>query len=83
MSWEPEKFTPEQRKAAGRAITQAQIAVCRFRFSAAGPAGDACTTAALNAYLRVEDMLSMLYDDVYGLDGSGSTDRIPQPPNAS
>jgi hypothetical protein len=31
-------------------------------------------------YSRVDDLLAMLYDDIYGLDGSGV--QIPQPPSA-
>ncbi|MCV7079996.1 hypothetical protein [Mycolicibacterium insubricum] len=37
--------------------------------------------AVTGAYLRVGDMLDMLYHDIYGLDGTGSV--IPQPPSAS
>ena len=82
MVWEPEKFTREQRCAAGSAITQARIVVYRLRRDSAA-SRDAVGPVAVNAYRRVEDMLAMLYDDLYGLEGSGGAVRIPQPPSAS
>jgi hypothetical protein len=75
MAWEPESFTQEQRRAASKAIVRAQVLVdsldCR-------EFGTGSAEAVGRAYSRVDDLLAMLYDDLYGLDASA-----PQWPSAS
>ncbi|BBZ65771.1 hypothetical protein MINS_12000 [Mycolicibacterium insubricum] len=80
MPWEPENFAPAERKAAGSAVVQAQVVVYKLRVNAS-EFGAEHAAAVTGAYLRVGDMLDMLYHDIYGLDGTGSV--IPQPPSAS
>jgi hypothetical protein len=75
MAWEPESFTSAQRRAASKAIVRAQVlldSLDRQEFGAHN------TEAVRRAYSRVDDLLAMLYDDLYGLDASN-----PQWPNAS
>jgi hypothetical protein len=68
MPWEPETFTPEQRYAAAKAIVHAQILVYRMRLQPA-QFGPEHAAAVESAYLQVEDFLSMIHEDLYGLDG--------------
>lgn len=78
MPWNPETFTPEQRRAAASALTQARISVYQLNRAEFGPSS---AGIAARAYSRVDDLLAMIYDDLHGLDGSGA--QIPQPPSAS
>jgi hypothetical protein len=64
MAWERESFTPEQRRSAAKAIVRAQGLVGHLDRTEYGP--DNAEIVA-KAYGRVDDMLAMLYDDIYGL----------------
>jgi hypothetical protein len=75
MTWNPDSFTPAQRQAAAKAIVRAQVIVDRLDRNEFGPG---CAEILARAYNRVDDMLAMLYDDLYGLDGGN-----PQWPSAS
>lgn len=67
--WAPESFTPEQRRAASKAIVRAQVLVDKLDRKEFGVRN---AEAVGRAYSRVDDLLAMLYDDVYGLDASGA-----------
>ncbi|WP_301120316.1 hypothetical protein [Mycolicibacterium fortuitum] len=72
MTWEPSQFTYEQRSAAGKAITQAHRLIDRLEFSAQ-------TDSARAVLKQADDMLAMLYQDLYGASLIGDY----PPPNAS
>ena len=59
MAWEPDKFTEEQRSAAGKAITQAQRLVYRLEHTVDNKSVD-------EVLRQMDDMLAMLYEDLYG-----------------
>jgi hypothetical protein len=65
MAWEPETFSREQRRTAAKAVVRAQVMVDRLDRNEFG-AGSAALVA--RAYLRVDDMLAMLLEDLYTLD---------------
>ncbi len=75
MAWEPESFTSEQRRGAAKAIVRAQGLVGLLDPGEFGPNN---SEIAVKIYARVDDMLAMLYDDLYGLDSSA-----PHWPNIS
>ena len=75
MAWEPESFTPEERRCAAKALVRAQALVDRLDRD---EFGEASADVVRHAYSRVDDLLAMLYDDLYGLDESN-----PQWPSAS
>jgi hypothetical protein len=76
MAWIPEQFTPEQRFAAAKAIVHAQVSVDRLDRSEFG--ADNAEVAA-RIYSRVDDLLAMIHEDIYGLAGA---EDYP-PPSAS
>lgn len=75
MSWRPETFTPEQRRAAAKTVVRAQVLVDQLDRNEFGRANAELIT---HVYSRIDDMLAMLYEDLYAFD-----DREPQAPSAS
>lgn len=57
MAWEPDRFTPQERKAAASTVIQAHRIVDRLIIAAVGDSRD--------ALLRVDEMLTMLHQDIY------------------
>ena len=76
MVWTPESFTPEQRFAAAKAIVHAQVSVDRLDRSEFG--ADNVELAA-RIYSRVDDLLAMIHEDIYGF---AAAEGYP-PPSAS
>jgi hypothetical protein len=75
VPWRPESFDLAQRRAAAGAIAQMANIVGRLDREEFGRPNKELVA---KVYSRVDDMLAMLYDDLYGLDGCE-----PQPPSAS
>ena len=69
MAWAPESFTHEQRRAASKAIVRAQVLLDSLDCKEFGIHN---AEAVGRAYSRVDDLLAMLYDDIYGIDASGA-----------
>ena len=76
LTWEPEKFTREQRRAAGRTVVRAQVLVDRLDRNEFGIANAGLVTSV---YRRIDDLLSLLYQDLYGLDESKPILQSPGP----
>lgn len=65
MTWEPESFTSDQRRAAAKAVVRAQGLLDHLDRKEFGLNNAEMVT---RIYARVDDMLAMLYDDLYGSD---------------
>lgn len=72
MSWEPQSFTRDQRRGAGKTIGRVQSLIHHLDPHEFGP--DSADLIP-QAYSRVDDLLDMVYQDIYGIDGTN-----PQPP---
>ena len=75
MAWEPDSFTPEERRSAAKALVRVQALVDRLDRN---EFGEASADVVRRAYSRADDLLAMLYDDLHGLDESN-----PQWPSAN
>lgn len=77
LVWEPEKYTRAERRAAASTLIQAQNAIwCQDR----NAFGAEHAELVHQLYLRVDDLLTMVYEALYRFDDS---DQVPQPPSAS
>lgn len=63
MPWEPETFTRAERMAAAKAVVHAQVAVDRLD---RGEFGSANADVVARAYARIDDLLAMIHEDLYG-----------------
>jgi hypothetical protein len=67
MAWEPESFTPEQRFAAAKAVVRAQVSVDHLDREELGAQN---ADLVHKVYLRVDDLLAMIHEDIYGVTGA-------------
>lgn len=75
MAWQPESFTRAERRAAAKAVVRAQVLIDQLDRSEFGSQN---VELIAQVYARVDDLLAMIYEDIYGYDASR-----PQPPSAS
>lgn len=59
MSWDPDTLTSAERRIAAKTVVQVQVLLNRLVRSNSGDEV---------AFARVDDMLAMMYEDLYGLD---------------
>lgn len=74
MTWQPDTFTREERRAAAKAIVRAQVSVDRLDRSEFGSEN---TELVKVVYRRIDDLLSMIHEDIYGYDAKGNPAQLP------